>query len=87
MHSVRLSLMGLPVECAGVQDLINPGHNGALASGNGDRVALAAALAPLMADAQLRIEMGRAAIASVACYQPEKIFDLWEETLSACVKH
>ena len=72
--------------CAGIQDLINPGHNGALASGNGDRVALATALAPLMADAQLRVEMSWAATASVACYRPEKIFDLWEETLSACAK-
>ena len=72
--------------CAGVRDLINPGHNGALASGNGDTAALAAALTPVMADAQLRVEMGRAAAASVACYRPETIFDLWEEMLSACAK-
>src|SRR5262249_23212441 len=34
--------------CDGVPDLIEPGQNGALATGNGDVVALADALAPLM---------------------------------------
>ena len=71
--------------CDGMPDLIKPGLNGALAAGNCDAGALAEALAPLMADAERRVALGTNAVASVATYQPEKIFPLWEKVLRECV--
>jgi hypothetical protein len=68
-----------------VPDLIEAGRNGGLAAGNGDATALAEALAPLMADAGQRALLGRAAVASVAPYRPQAMFDLWEEMLRECV--
>jgi glycosyltransferase involved in cell wall biosynthesis len=80
---------GLPavgfLGCAGVPDLIDAGGTGALAAGNGDASALADALASLMAEADRRAAMGRAAVASVAAYRPEAMFDLWEATLRECI--
>jgi glycosyltransferase involved in cell wall biosynthesis len=71
--------------CDGVPDLIEPGQNGALATGNRDAAALADALAPLMADAEKRSALGRNAVASVAGYRPEEIFGLWEKVLRECI--
>jgi glycosyltransferase involved in cell wall biosynthesis len=73
--------------CDGVPDLIEPGRNGGLAAGNGDAAALAEALALLMADAGQRVLLGRAAVASVAPYRPQAMFDLWEEMLRESVSH
>jgi glycosyltransferase involved in cell wall biosynthesis len=71
--------------CDGMLDLIQPDHNGAIATGNCDGAALADALAPLMADTARRATLGRNAVSSVAAYQPEKIFQLWEKVLCECV--
>jgi glycosyltransferase involved in cell wall biosynthesis len=71
--------------CDGVPDLIDPGRNGALAAGNGDAAALAATLAPLMADPAKRVELSSNAVKSVAGYQPEEIFGLWERVLRECI--
>jgi glycosyltransferase involved in cell wall biosynthesis len=71
--------------CDGVPDLIDPGRNGALAAGNGDAAALAATLAPLMADPAKRAELSSNAVKSVAGYQPEEIFGLWERVLRECI--
>jgi len=68
--------------CAGVPDLIDPGKNGALAKGNGDAATLAAALSPLMADAEARARLGAGAVRSVAAYRPDRTFDRWERVLS-----
>jgi glycosyltransferase involved in cell wall biosynthesis len=80
---------GLPAAgfaaCDGVPDLIEPGQNGALATGSRGSAALAAAFAPLMADAQKRAALGRNAVASVAGYRPEDVFRLWEKMLRECV--
>jgi glycosyltransferase involved in cell wall biosynthesis len=79
---------GLPsvgfASCDGVSDLIVPGQNGALATGDRDAAALAGTLAPLMADAKKRAALGRNAITSVADYRPEKIFGQWERVLREC---
>lgn len=72
--------------CAGVNDLIRHGQNGLLAAGNGDPNTLAEALGTLMASPQERQSLGRAAIASVAEYEPARIYDLWEKTLFECTK-
>lgn len=71
--------------CDGVPDLIMPGKNGALATGNRDAAALADALAPLMADTAKRAALGRNAVASVAGYRPEEIYRLWEKVLRECI--
>ena len=72
--------------CAGVSDLIHDKQNGLLAAGNGDPTTLAEALGTLMASPQDRQNYGRAAIASVAEYEPTRIYSLWEKTLLECAK-
>ncbi len=76
---------GLPAvafrHCAGMAELVTPGHNGELADGNGDPRALAAALAPLMKDAAARGRMGLEARRLSEVYRPEKSFDDWETLL------
>jgi glycosyltransferase involved in cell wall biosynthesis len=67
--------------CAGVRDLISPGRTGALAAGNGDAGSLAGALAALMADASARAAIGRAAAAGIAAFDPDQVFDCWEQVL------
>ncbi|HXV14426.1 MAG TPA: glycosyltransferase [Candidatus Krumholzibacteria bacterium] len=77
---------GLPVvgfrHCAGMAELVIPGHNGELADGNGDPGALAAALEPLMKDAARRGRMGLEARRIAEVYRPSKSFDDWENLLS-----
>ncbi|MCI0452779.1 MAG: glycosyltransferase family 4 protein [Candidatus Latescibacteria bacterium] len=77
---------GLPVvgfrHCAGMAELITPGHNGELADGNGDPPALAAALEPLMRDSAARGRMGIEARRIAEVYRPSKSFDDWENLLS-----
>lgn len=67
--------------CAGVQELISSGYNGLLAKGNDDPKSLAEAMATLMASKELRRFMGKNAVESVRCYEPDKVFSLWEEVL------
>ena len=73
---------GLPVigfaGCAGTRDLIKHGENGLLAKGNGDVETLAETLKIAMSDDCLREKMGKAGIESVKQYEPETIFDMWE---------
>ena len=81
---------GLPVVgyqgCAGVKDLIEDGVNGLLAKGNGDPETLASALLALMHDDNKRSEMGLAAKKSIEPYQPQKMFDLWEDLFKNVAK-
>lgn len=74
---------GLPAvgfaDCAGIGDLIHPGVNGQLAEGMNSADTLAAALASLMRDDAGRARMGSAAQQQMFAYQPDTIFDMWEE--------
>lgn len=74
---------GLPAvgfaDCAGINDLIIPQSSGLLASGMNDPTTLADSLAILMADDDARARMGDSARRQVEAYQPERIFDAWEE--------
>ncbi len=76
---------GLPgigfAECDGVNELIQSGKNGILASGNGDPGSLADALQSLMADKKLRDEMAENAIQSITPYAPSLILGNWERLL------
>jgi glycosyltransferase involved in cell wall biosynthesis len=72
-------------ECPGVNQLIRHGVNGILVSGGAE--ALAEALARLMRDERSRLELARAAPDTVRDYQPEKVFDLWEELLHESTGH
>lgn len=76
---------GLPAvgycECAGVADLIKPGKNGLLADGNGDVEALAQTLKKLMADPDLRVAMGTAAVNSVKAGSAQAIYPRWENLI------
>ncbi|MDR2573384.1 MAG: glycosyltransferase [Desulfovibrio sp.] len=79
---------GLPVVgfagCRGVNELIQDGENGLLASEMTPE-SLADALRPLMADAFLRREMGIAALKSVEKFAPGRVFDAWEALLAETV--
>ena len=78
---------GLPAAgfagCAGVNELIRPGTNGALADGNGDVASLARALDTLMSAPEERQRMGIAARDTISDFEPKRIMDLWEDTLRA----
>jgi glycosyltransferase involved in cell wall biosynthesis len=81
---------GLPAvgfaECAGTRDLIEDNVSGLLAAGNGDADTLAQALSTLMADDNLRNEMGRKGLESMKQYAPDKVFDQWEAFLQKAAK-
>jgi len=64
--------------CPGVNELVQPGRNGALADGNGDPHSLAVALRTLMGDAKARARMGLEARRIADAYRPERVFDDWE---------
>lgn len=80
---------GLPVvgfaDCPGVNRLVQDGTNGILVPGSPDREArvagFAAALSTLMADPALRDRLAAAGPESMARYAPDRVIDLWEETL------
>ena len=77
---------GMPVvgfdECPGVNRLIQHGRNGILITRNVNEVhALSEALAMLIRDETQRLEFARAAPGSVKQYEPEKVFDLWEDLI------
>ena len=76
---------GLPsvgfADCAGVRDLIIPGHCGLLAEGNGDALNLARTLAVLLSKPDLRKTMGQAAKARVNEFAIDRIIDRWEQVL------
>ncbi len=82
---------GLPAvgfeRCAGVNELIVPGHNGLLAQGNDDPATLASALGALMADAEGRARLGMEARRIVEAYDPERVIDSWERMLHRLVRN
>ena len=69
-------------ECGGVCDLIVEGVNGLLAQGNGNSKTLEIALRSLMANDKKRIKMAQSAVKSVAQYDPERIYNLWDSFLT-----
>ena len=77
---------GVPVvgfeSCPGINHLVKHGTNGLLVPRDADKIeGLADALSTLMRDEQLRLRLGGAAPASVADYDPDKVYDLWEDLL------
>ena len=72
--------------CAGVSDLIKPERNGLLATGNGDPKSLADELGRLMGDPKILENMGQAAQESIKAYQPDRIYDLWEQLFREAVR-
>lgn len=79
---VLIEAMACGVPCVsfacphGPADIISNNIDGLLVK-NGDIVALAAALAKLMADDSLRIEMGARAKANVKQYLPKQVMNAW----------
>lgn len=66
-------------DCTGTNLIIRDNENGLLVS-EGDRIGgLARALARVMADADLRLELGRQAWLESERFSPARIFDTWEE--------
>lgn len=69
-------------DCVGVAALINPGVNGWLVPGGGDRVAaFAEALALLMGDADLRTRLGAGAPEAVSRFSVDSAVLAWERFL------
>jgi len=80
---------GLPAvgfkNCAGVNELILDGQTGLLAAGNGESANLAATLAKLMNDAEMRREMGDKGRKATEKFAPNLIIDKWETMLHQAV--
>lgn len=77
---------GVPVvgfaECPGINHLVQHEVNGLLIPEDVDRsTALADAMLSLMRDEARRQDFARAAPATIREYEPEKIYDLWEQLL------
>ena len=74
---------GLPAvgrkSCAAVNELIEDGITGFLTEEGEEN--FAKALERLMLDQPLRISMGRAAHEAAKAYQPEKVWDMWENVI------
>ncbi len=77
-------------KCAGVNQLIVSGENGFLAENKEkpeDEVkSLADTLARLMQDKLLRERMKEKAFQSMELYRPERVYDMWENTLKEAVR-
>lgn len=71
--------------CSAVNELIIDGENGLLCDDGIEP--LAEALDKLMSDKELRIKMGKAAKADMRQYEPEKIWDQWEELLKVVIRN
>jgi len=81
---------GLPVigfaDCPGINELIEDKRNGLLLKGLGDRTSLLTqALASLMKNEQLRLELGQSAGGSVRKYALEPTADRWVDLLNEIV--
>ncbi len=74
-------------DCSGVNNLIETEKNGLLAPGNDNPSSLASALKEIMDDSAKRYKMGQEAISIVDKYDPEKIYDLWENMLLNTVEN
>jgi glycosyltransferase involved in cell wall biosynthesis len=77
---------GVPVigfeDCPGINRLVRHAMTGLLIPEGEDGVhALSEALATLMRDETRRLEFARAAPPTVRAYEPNKVFDLWEDLL------
>jgi glycosyltransferase involved in cell wall biosynthesis len=77
---------GLPVigfaDCPGINHLVKHETNGLLIpEGEDSAPALAEALVTLMRDDARRLELGRAAPGTIYDYEPERVYDLWEDVL------
>jgi glycosyltransferase involved in cell wall biosynthesis len=77
---------GVPVigfeDCPGINRLVQHGTNGLLIPEGADAVnALSEALVALMRDETRRLRLAHAAPDTVRDYEPEKVFDLWEDLL------
>ncbi len=74
---------GLPCvgfsECPGVRDLIEHDVDGVLAPGMDDDQSLSHALEKCMRDDEGRARLGQAARLKVTAFEPEKIFNTWEQ--------
>jgi len=69
-------------DCPGINSLIVHEHNGLLAGSTGNRVDnFADALGRLMADDELRAQMGAAGPGSVAQFAPDAVQAMWERVL------
>ena len=81
---------GVPVVgfagCSGVNSLVRPGRNGALAEEMTPE-SLAACLRPLMEDAALRQRLGDAARQDVLAFAPATVYDQWESLLRETAAH
>ena len=83
---------GLPVigfaDCPGINHLVRHETNGLLVSQESDRVqALAGALSLLMNNEDLRLKLGRAAPGTVQDYEPERVYDKWEQLIIEPLGH
>ena len=74
---------GLPCvgfsQCDGVNYLIEKKKNGLLAEGMNNENTLAKALGALMSDANERTRMGKMAVEMMKVYEPEIIFNQWDQ--------
>ena len=70
---------------SGVEDLIIDGKTGLLVDQKEEIAGLARALSTLMADAQLRVRLGNAALQHVGQWAPDRMFALWDEVLREAV--
>jgi len=66
-------------DSSGINELISDNHNGLLAIGNNNQESLIHSLRILMNDSKLRKHMSQNAIASMKQFNPNKIYDQWEE--------
>jgi glycosyltransferase involved in cell wall biosynthesis len=72
-------------DCPGTSELVQHGVNGLLVDVKHDRArSLADSLRQLMADQELRVQLGQAGPASVARFSPASVVDRWEQLLLRC---
>lgn len=79
---------GLPAvgrkSCAAVNELIRDGETGFLADEGAEN--FAKALERLMADPELRVRMGAAAHEAAKAYEPEAVWDMWENVIREVIQ-
>ena len=71
--------------CAGVSHLIND-ETGRLAKGNGNELTLSKALLEMMADDELRVDLGNGSSQYMSTFTPKSIFDRLESELTMVSK-
>lgn len=82
-------MVGIPpvgcVDCSGVNTLIKNGVNGILTKPTPE--AFAKGLMELMMDEEKRTAYGSEARKSAECYDPEKVWDAWQNLICDVVHH